>query len=105
MQYSNSPGARDVYSFSSYPGIKIGDHPKLSLRLRGMEPTLFTLEIVVDGKRSRLANYQPVPVEWTVWSFPLQGEVLSEITLSIGEANASPAASQYELQIDWIAIQ
>jgi hypothetical protein len=75
------------------------------LRLKGELGTLLTVEIVVDSGRTRPLNYQPVPQDWDVWIIPIQGNVLNEILIGIGELEPVLTPLEYHLSIDWTALR
>ncbi len=105
MSYLNKKEEIQEFSFIFFPDVSIGGFDRLLLRMKGKPGTLLTLEIVVDGERSRPLNYQPVPVDWEVWSIPLRGETLDEVLIGIGEMESVNIPEEYSLFIDWIALQ
>lgn len=105
MSYHNTPEKRDGFAFILVPNVPIDDFSELLLRIRGKPETLMTMEVVIDGERSRPLNYQPVPQEWAVWTVPINGEVLNEILIGIGEQGPVPMPDEYCLLIDWIALR
>lgn len=104
MSYRNTP-EREGFAFLVRPNTHISHFSELLLRLNGDPSTVLTMEIVVDGKRSRPLNYQPVPSDWEVWSIPLEGETLEEILIGIGEPKPLSVPEEYRLFIDWIALR
>lgn len=105
MSYRNTPEKRSGFAFLSVPNVPVGDFSQLLLRIKGEPGTLLTMEIVVDGERSRPFNYQPVPEEWNVWTLPINGGVLNEILIGIGELEPMLMPEEYRLLIDWIALR
>jgi hypothetical protein len=105
MSYRNTPGERDKFAFRSVLNAPIRGFSNLLLRLRGEPGTLLTMEIGVDGERSRPLNYQPVPEAWDVWTIPVDGKFLDEVMIGIGERDPVPMPEEYRLFIDWIALR
>jgi len=105
MSYKNNLEKRDGFAYFSRPDVLISNYKELLLRLKGESGTLLTVEIVVDGNRSRPLNYQPVPADWDIWAIPIQGNVLNEILIGIGELEPVLAPLEYHLSIDWIALR
>jgi tetratricopeptide (TPR) repeat protein len=105
MSYKNNLEKRDGFAYLSRPDVLISNYRELLLRLKGESGTLLTVEIVVDGGRTRPLNYQPVPQDWDVWIIPIQGNVLNEILIGIGELEPVLTPLEYHLSIDWIALR
>lgn len=105
MSCRNILNKRQGFGFLFRPHFTLNGLGHLLLRVKGEPGTLLTIEIVVDGKRSRPLNYQPVPVDWEVYSIPLEGKTLDEILVGIGEPEPLSASEEYRLFIDWIALQ
>ena len=105
VSYSNNLAYRDGFGYLFIPNLFIGNHKELLLRLKGEPGALLTMEIVVDGERSRPLNYQPLPQDWEIWAVPIQGDVLNEILIGIGELEPVLTPLEYHLFIDWIALR
>ena len=105
MSYKNNLEKRDGFAYFARPDVLISNYKELLLRLKGESGTLLTVEIVVDGNRSRPLNYQPVPADWDIWAVPIQGNILNEILIGIGELEPVLAPLEYHLSIDWIALR
>lgn len=105
MSYQNLVNERQGLALLSYPQVLLDGSRYLLLRIKGDPGTLLTLEVVVDGTRSRPLNYKPVPGEWDVWSIPLEGRKLEEILISIGEPEPLADATEYRVFVDWIALR
>jgi hypothetical protein len=105
MGYHNVASQRDHFGYLSRPELPIGTFTALMLVAKGEPGTLLTMELVVDGQRSRPINYQPVQDKWQVLSVPIKGNVLNEVLISIGELKPVPMPDEYRVLIDWIALQ
>jgi hypothetical protein len=103
--YLNRIEERDAYAFISRPRIPIQDFDQLVIRLKGLPGTLLTLEMVIDGERSRPISYDPVLDYWHMLRVPIQGNRLGEIFISIGEPGKLLDIDYYYLWIDWIALK
>jgi tetratricopeptide (TPR) repeat protein len=106
MSYENNLEERDIFTYRLRPSVPIDQFSKMAVLLRGELGTRFTVELVIDGQRSRPISYQPVPEMWSEIEFPIDGLILEGIYLSIGEPQSKPAiANQYRVFIDWIALK
>jgi hypothetical protein len=105
MHYRNSPEQRDGFAYQTMPNVSISQFSELVMNLKGKPGTLLTIELVVDGKRSRPLSYRSVPLEWDTWILPIEGEVLNEILIGIGEPESVPTPHEYRLFLDWIDLR
>jgi tetratricopeptide (TPR) repeat protein len=105
MSFLNTIEQRDRFAFTSFPNVPTKDSGELLLRLKGEPGTVLTLEVIVDGKLTRLLNYRPVPQDWEVWSLPISGDILKTILIGIGEDQPKQSPNGYRLFIDWIALR
>jgi tetratricopeptide (TPR) repeat protein len=105
LSYQNRLEERDRFLFLLRPRIPIDEFDEFILRLRGLPETLFMIEFVIDGERTRPISYQPVSDQWQLIRIPLEGKVLQEILLGIGEPGTLPSNEESRLWIDWIALK
>jgi len=104
--YLQDPQSRgNRFAIWSIPNLPIGSNNALILRMKCDQDTLFTMEIVVDGRRSRPINYRPGSGKWEVVKVPIGGNVLNEIVIGIDERENVPMTEEHLLLIDWIALR
>ena len=106
MSYLQDPQSReDRFAIWSILNLPIGRNSALILRMKYDQATLFTMEIVVDGLRSRPINYRSGSGKWEVVEVPIDGNILNEIVIGIGEHKNVPMTEEHLLLIDWIALR
>lgn len=106
MAYKNNLEKRDLFSYYTViDHISISNYHEILIRLKGQPDTYFTFETVIDGKRSRPINYQHLPENWEVWSIPVSGAKLSNLTIGVSENKAETIVNEYFTLIDWIAMR
>lgn len=91
-------------SFLRYAHLDISPYKELVFRVRGDPSASLTVELVIDGARSRVLNYYSVSPDWELISIPISGHNIRELLLSISERTASESLDQ-GLYIDWIALR
>ena len=106
MSYLQDPQSHeDRFAIWSILNLPIGRNSALILRMKYDQATLFTMEIVVDGLRSRPINYRSGSGKWEVVEVPIDGNILNEIVIGIGEHKNVPMTEEHLLLIDWIALR
>jgi hypothetical protein len=106
MSYLPDPQSRgNRFALWSMPNLPIGGHSVLTLRVKYDQDTLLTMEIVVEGRRSRTINYRSGLGKWEVLEVPIGGNVLNEIVVGIGDRENVPVNEEHLLLIDWIALR
>jgi len=84
----------DGFDFLSVPNAPLGGFSELLLRINGEAGTFLTIELVIDGERSRPLNYQPV-----------KRGVLNKKLIGIAELEPVATPDEYYLLTDWIALR
>jgi hypothetical protein len=105
MRFNNNPEKRDQFAFTKDLRLPIKNLNHLDIQIRGDGQTLFTLEAVIDSNRVRILDYEKINDSWELYSLPIQGDLIEEVTLSIGEKGDNPAQATYGVLIDWLAIR
>lgn len=105
MSYLNNVTERDIFAFVLSLDVDIGEFGSMALRFKAAPDTLWTMEIVMDGERSRPINYRPGSGAWEILEIPLQGYRLQEVLLSIGELGNIEEPTEYHAFWDWIALK
>jgi|GEM_PF-2870533 len=105
MSYLNNVTERDIFAFVLSLDVDIGEFGSMALRFKATPDTLWTMEIVVDGERSRPISYRPGNGAWEIVEVPLRGYRLQEVLLSIGELDNIEKQREYRMSLDWIALR
>jgi tetratricopeptide (TPR) repeat protein len=105
LSYRNRPERRDGFSYLTLPDRPVAQFSELVLRLKGTPSTLLTIELRVDDVRTRPISYQPLSPAWDTLEIPIEGAVLNEILVGIGEQEDRSNVGQYDLWVDWIGLR
>lgn len=105
LTYKNDFTKRDKLAIVSYPDLPLYFFDVLKFRLKADKGTLFTLEIVIDGERSRPIEYEEISENWVELSVPIKGITLNEIGLSFSEMESQATPNSYRLSVDWISLK
>lgn len=105
LSFSNIPQERDAAAIVMRPRLPLKHTQQLTFKLRGNVGAQVNIEVVVDGQRTRIANYRQIPEDWTIWEFPISGERLDELVVAIVEEESVTIPKNGLLLVDWIALQ
>lgn len=108
ISYQNRPDQRDIVAYSLYPegGVELGYHTTLTLRVRIEPGSFLTLEAKVDDVLERYLNYYEGTGHWETVRFPLEGEILQAIKLSVSEPGMdSETADTYKVELDQMRLE
>ena len=84
-------GRRDMLGLSRGAAADLDGKKTLKIRYKADPGAPFGVEVVVDGKLTRLRSYEKATGDWEELALPLVGARLSGLTLILAEAGAAVA--------------
>jgi hypothetical protein len=108
ISYPNNLEQRDFVAYLLYPegGLQLGYHTVLSMRVRVETGSFLTVEVTVDDVAwQRVLHYYRGTGDWETLRFPLTGDVLKMVELSVSEPEERLGRVRYSVWIDWIQLE
>lgn len=82
-----NPGKRDMLGLSKTVNIDLSGAKAIKLRYKADAKAPFGIEVVVDGKLTRLRSYEKATGDWEDLALPVTGSKLTSVSLLLAEGS------------------
>lgn len=101
-----TPGQRDMFGLSRTMALDLAPYKELKIRLKADKDAPIGMELVIDGKLTRIASYVRASGDWQTMAFPIEGGRMSAYTIILAESDANEKNESktvtYELDRIWV---